>query len=621
MTTTCWRLRLALNEALYLKNEPPSVAPHSALLILLDSGIRLWGAPRVFAAAVALALLAKAPKRQEARSYRAQASGFAPIDLTRKPGLTEHLAALELNEHPGESLRRLVEQHSATPKQPVDLVVITHERALRDSGFRVPQNLADGVNVYLISVDRDGWLNLSLATSAGNRPLKRAKLDLERLLPKHSREVIDPHGRFPAIFDQEPFPFLLVPVDLNTDANVSTKDYSVGISGEGTVWYWHSTKMGARQLKAPALAGSLISIERDDDASCLVVLKYRSGALHLLRWFDRTPEPPHVSVITEVPCKPKSIFRRNGLLYILYRDLADIVELSTGQILARAPMPGSLDKIGEGFYRVRGQTIGVIMWNGKGLVWEPLRPEIPKAKLRLGKVIQVFHRQGIDGPWMIDEWGNVQQTCEPYQHLKVELGEGGLHGISRDGHTIRSANKKIGNFSISLNDKVRSPLFGTQAYVSAPQWALRRNFTHIAAVPSGHLMLRTRKGYWVRLQLDEKRGAICFSPPERASFRSLSRVAFKSCPSPAGSGFHLNEAIWPESGSRAILDRRGLLHLMSANSRIPEVSIVMAESTPLPVWSSDGCLIGPAFFVGKGTRTGDAVRIDGILRAFVEGLK
>ena len=50
--------RVALNEALYLRREPPMREPPGALGLLLDSGVRLWGIPRVLATAVALALIA-----------------------------------------------------------------------------------------------------------------------------------------------------------------------------------------------------------------------------------------------------------------------------------------------------------------------------------------------------------------------------------------------------------------------------------------------------------------------------------------------------------------------------------------------------------------------------------
>ena len=50
-----------MNEALYLRRETPPSNPPKHRAVLLDSGVRLWGVPRVFATAVGMAL-AEAPR-------------------------------------------------------------------------------------------------------------------------------------------------------------------------------------------------------------------------------------------------------------------------------------------------------------------------------------------------------------------------------------------------------------------------------------------------------------------------------------------------------------------------------------------------------------------------------
>jgi len=54
-------VRVAVNEALYLKREPPPQEPPQGRLILLDCGIRTWGVPRALTVSVGLALAATAP--------------------------------------------------------------------------------------------------------------------------------------------------------------------------------------------------------------------------------------------------------------------------------------------------------------------------------------------------------------------------------------------------------------------------------------------------------------------------------------------------------------------------------------------------------------------------------
>jgi hypothetical protein len=56
-------------------------------------------------------------------------------------------------------------------------------------------------------------------------------------------------------------------------------------------------------------------------------------------------------------------------------------------------------------------------------------------------------------------------------------------------------------------------------------------------------------------------------------------------------------AEWPK-GNRAFLDSRGLLHLKSHDSSIPEVSLVLREGEATG-WASDGLMCGPRFFLSQ----------------------
>src|SRR6185369_4127476 len=84
---------------------PPSREPPSGLVLLLDSGVRLWGLPRVFAAAVALAFAAKESHRHGISAWRACGTDVGRVDLFSRAGLTKHLAALETSIHPGAALK------------------------------------------------------------------------------------------------------------------------------------------------------------------------------------------------------------------------------------------------------------------------------------------------------------------------------------------------------------------------------------------------------------------------------------------------------------------------------------------------------------------------------------
>ena len=89
--------------------------------------------------------------------------------------------------------------------------------------------------------------------------------------------------------------------------------------------------------------------------------------------------------------------------------------------------------------------------------------------------------------------------------------------------------------------------------------------------------------------------------------------------SPAGVGYHLRVATWPD-GSRAFLDSRGLLHLKPADRAVPEVTLVLTSEGPMAGWSSDGRVYGPEPFHGDAA-VGTAKTLDTLIRRFTGPLR
>jgi hypothetical protein len=80
----------------------------------------------------------------------------------------------------------------------------------------------------------------------------------------------------------------------------------------------------------------------------------------------------------------------------------------------------------------------------------------------------------------------------------------------------------------------------------------------------------------------------------------------------------LEAASWPD-GSRAFIDSRGLLHLISSDRKLPQLTLVLTDQ-PLAGWTSDGRTFGWAYFLpDKATDTpalGTA-----LIREFAEKVK
>jgi hypothetical protein len=64
------------------------------------------------------------------------------------------------------------------------------------------------------------------------------------------------------------------------------------------------------------------------------------------------------------------------------------------------------------------------------------------------------------------------------------------------------------------------------------------------------------------------------------------------------SNIKFTKFIW-ENGSSALLDSRGVLHLKSHDSSIPEISILLVVDQPSACWCADGIVSGSAYFTEK----------------------
>jgi hypothetical protein len=110
------------------------------------------------------------------------------------------------------------------------------------------------------------------------------------------------------------------------------------------------------------------------------------------------------------------------------------------------------------------------------------------------------------------------------------------------------------------------------------------------------LVLTTPKGKTLRVTLDIRQDQVCLRAAESVSTSDTVRLfSFTPHVAPEGVGYTLRQAAW--TGGRAILDSRGMLHLQLADSRAPELTLVLCDGA-IALWSSDGRLAGPTYFTG-----------------------
>jgi len=255
--------RVALGEALYLRRELSAPPPPHGRTVLLDSGVRMWGVPRAYAAAVALALRAQAGPGGETAVFRAGREGLVPVDLATKEGLVDHLRALEINAHPGLALAAFA---AATPPG-ADAVLVTCEEALADPEFQPFASECPLDVLHVVTVARDGRLRLLVRSRRGTRVVREAMLDAAKLLatgpaPKPVRPLFEPalHD-LPAIFGVDPFPLRL---SHQADVERTWRVDGVGaftFTEDGRLLFWDDRRLGARQIATGLPRGRLIACE------------------------------------------------------------------------------------------------------------------------------------------------------------------------------------------------------------------------------------------------------------------------------------------------------------------------------------------------------------------------
>jgi hypothetical protein len=600
-------IRIALNEALYLRREPASRQPPGTLALLLDTGVRMWGIPRVFAVSTALAFLAKAPKHALPAIFRSEGNAVAPVELRTRAGVIAQLAALDSALHAGPSLASLARSLADSEGQ-LDLVIVTHAATADDREFLEALAHFPDANIFVAALDREGRLAVRKRTAHGWRTLTEARIDLSALSAPRPR-LRSPLGSLPAILGVQPFPFLLSPFGHFTRRCALRGDRRAFLTDSGEVWIFTDPRRGGRRLLAEPVAGTVLFLGPDRATGLLGAVAWRSneGILEMRseeRGFGR------MSVVQrrEVRVCPLKVDLRGGVLFLVFGGHAEAVDFATGVTLGVVMLSPRMHAIGARYLLV---------------------PESSSTQLVL-----VFDREGRETPWALHQDGRLFPLDElggAKLRLKVEgtirKAEASHRGdriwgwdhMDKQYMADLTANNALTPCRNFITDKEMLE------NVAAPQrWSLRVRFTHAGFDPRGSVILRSQKDYWTWIALAASGDAFQFqrlSGEEALVLLTSHRgISFRPLATPSDLHLSLQVAEWPD-GSRAFLDGRGMLHLQSSDPAVPEITFVLAESASLPAWSSEGHIVGPAHFLGDRKPTDHAAAtIASHLRRFVSHL-
>ncbi|HEY1065546.1 MAG TPA: hypothetical protein VGE52_05540 [Pirellulales bacterium] len=639
-------VRVAMNEALYLRREAPPHRPPSRRALLLDAGVRMWGLPRLFGTAAAMALALQAGE-DEVHAYRASGASVERFDLASREGLVSHLAALEPQPQPGAALPAFLEA-AALAGGRLDAVVVTHPEAFADRGFQAALQASGAASVFVATVTREGEFTLWEWSGGNRRVLNQARLPIDGLFgEKKAAEVrrivdqsLDP--KLPIAVRTNPCP-LLTARHLLGGHCVRLADARTAIaSRDGRILIWSDPARGAVQIGAvnsPVRGLFALGPNRLLTViGCLQPLRLEAVLLNL----DDGTSATH-PLEFEGEFRPREFFVYGGLLYVDAGRSIQIVDPNSGRHRQTLPLRGDLDRCGGRYCQATNpldqpdppgeSELFAVVHDGQTARLE----QVTSGWTRRWDV-RVFDVVGADGPWVSNgpRMHNVEAAIKPgafddptgppldsrITHLAQDgrrmiysVGSSRFRRVLRGGRLI-SGLSSVDRAGDPSADHLGMPpeLWVETSCNRCQSRVLRRRFYDIGSVGSD-LVLFGRSPW----RLTPAGGTVSARRPINPASVRMKR-GFVSVHRLPGVRYFLRVAEWKD-GSRAYLDSRGMLHLLSSDASVPELSVAISGEGPPAVWSADGRRWGDAYFHPSGATIEAGDGWCDLVRRFVERLR
>lgn len=640
-------VRIAVNEALYLRREASPHPPERCRTLLIDCGIRTWGIPRVYLAAVALALAASTDPQTDFQAYRAFQSQLETVDLGTREGLEELLMSLDRHLHPGFAIPEFLETLGQLEIDPEPVLLITEDVWL-DREFQAVLNVNDFDVLHIATVKRDGHFQLIKKSQRGNKTLCELELDLACLFADAQAVTTsllkqDETEDLPAILGNHPFPLRLA-YSFSQGKRVTwwVPGYGqVGISDSGMLLYWTNSHFGARLLAhdIPQVSGKTICWKTgipEQGRISLVAGNLQKSELRIVHIDLEQERVSHTPIeLTEMEVTAVCAYR--GFLFLINEQFHSIiaVDLETGERAGSTHYPSNLILVCDRFFRHinHSQWLALSFDVTKG---QPILTDFPLGTVAPRDVVSIFERDPDIGPVCVlnihgklyfparDEFKTI-----PLLETLV-LDSISSDNISTDGQIV--AIKLNDHFNrgwcvlnlYSMQAELNNDLANTKQWIDQPaHWKkfnlnVRKKFVGILVTMSGELVLKSTKQKTIRIKYSEYQKKLILQTINLPASEQRELKTFKPVKSSKNFGCQLSVATW-DDGSQAFLDSRGMLHLKSANRNIPEASLCLAEYS-VSGWCNDGRFWGDPYFCGDNECSSPGAIFESVIQKFGEHL-
>lgn len=242
--------RLVNNEALYFRREQPPHQPKQQRTILLDTTLRLWGLPRIFAVAAAMACAQKLQQDELVRAITLGATTYAQFSPRLKKDIVRILEQLDPALHCGQSLTACFAELQDAEED--EFFFITTEGQLERKDFHPYFSAIRSRLHFVITVSRDGSLVFYSYHNSISKKLLSARLDLEALLHTPVKPLprkLPDSPDMPAFMQQYPAPLYFPPARINfADTKRMAVAENIGLfvvtTNQRLLWFNRKDKLG-----------------------------------------------------------------------------------------------------------------------------------------------------------------------------------------------------------------------------------------------------------------------------------------------------------------------------------------------------------------------------------------
>ncbi len=340
--------RLANNEALFFRRDTPPDEPATERIILLDSGLHMWGTPRVFALAAALGLQSQAAASEAVTVFRREGRRFQSLKLDSVEAVKHYLYELPPDPDPAEALAGFHLDESSPCRPDVFFVSVAQRagtvmRALHGMALEIA---AAGGHFYLLTLSRSGAMELALRNPSGTRVIAMGRIDPDTLFapdapvekaPRQTGTQALYNGpeliRSLAYYQQYPLPFRFPAQQLAYDLGLDLPGSRLGITMDGRLMRWDGAQRGAVELYAGIHEARNLTIMRHGNEIVVVGSAIMVGGKVRAVVVDEATGAGRDLILASSHSFPSSVKLLSGAVVLEYAHKAEACSLDDGRFL------------------------------------------------------------------------------------------------------------------------------------------------------------------------------------------------------------------------------------------------------------------------------------------------